>query len=73
MSIFKKDFPIFSHNPNLIYLDSTATTQKPSFVIEGVKQYLEHDYSNIHRGAYSLAQKSEHLYEDSKKKVAQFL
>ena len=49
MSIFKKDFPIFTHNPGLIYLDSTATTQKPLSVIDGVKQYLEHDYSNIHR------------------------
>ena len=49
MSNFKQDFPIFSHHPELVYLDSTATAQKPCFVIDAIKDYLEHDYSNIHR------------------------
>jgi cysteine desulfurase/selenocysteine lyase len=30
----KKDFPIFKNNPGLIYLDSTASSQKPSLVID---------------------------------------
>jgi len=46
---FKKDFPIFKNNPDLIFFDSTSTTQKPEKVIDGVKKYLENDYSNIHR------------------------
>ncbi len=49
MSNFKKDFPIFKNHSDLIYFDSTATAQKPQFVIDAVKNYLEHDYSNIHR------------------------
>lgn len=69
----KKDFPIFKNNKNLIYLDSTASSQKPSYVIEALKSYLENDYSNIHRWAYSLSQRSENLYEASKKKVASFI
>jgi len=69
----KENFPIFKNNKELIYLDSTATTQKPSYVIDGIKEFLESDYSNIHRGAYSLAEKSEKLYEDSKKKMAEFI
>ncbi|NDK08999.1 aminotransferase class V-fold PLP-dependent enzyme [Candidatus Gracilibacteria bacterium] len=73
MRDFKKDFPIFENNPGLIFMDSTASSQKPAFVIDGIKEYLENDYSNIHRGAYSLAERSEDLYEKSKKKVADFI
>lgn len=70
---FKKDFPIFDNNPWLIYLDSTATSQKPSFVIDGIKEYLEHDYANIHRGSYSLSERSEEMYKKSKEITAKFL
>jgi cysteine desulfurase / selenocysteine lyase len=70
---FKKDFPIFDNNPWLIYLDSTATSQKPSFVIEGIKEYLENDYANIHRGSYSLSERSEEMYKKSKEITAKFI
>lgn len=70
---FKNDFPILKNNPWLVYLDSTASSQKPSFVIDWINNYLENDYSNIHRWAYSLAERSENLYEKSKKKVAEFI
>lgn len=70
---FKKDFPIFQNNPWLVFFDSTASSQKPSFVIDWIKEYLENDYSNIHRWAYSLAERSENLYEKSKKCVAEFI
>ncbi len=73
MKDFKKDFPIFANNPGLVYLDSTASSQKPAFVIDWIKTYLENDYSNIHRGAYCLAERSENLYEKSKKKVVEFI
>ncbi|USN58101.1 MAG: aminotransferase class V-fold PLP-dependent enzyme [Candidatus Peribacteria bacterium] len=45
----KEYFPIFENNPGLVYMDSTATSQKPRQVIDGVSEYLSHDYSNIHR------------------------
>ncbi len=69
----KKDFPIFKNNPWLVFLDSTASSQKPQIVIDWIKDYLENNYSNIHRWAYSLAENSEVLYEKSKKKVALFI
>ncbi|MFK7780173.1 MAG: aminotransferase class V-fold PLP-dependent enzyme [Candidatus Gracilibacteria bacterium] len=69
----KKDFPIFKNNPGLVYLDSTATSQKPSLVIEGMKDYLENNYSNIHRGMYSISEKSEAIYDDSKQKVCDLI
>ncbi|MDD3302728.1 MAG: aminotransferase class V-fold PLP-dependent enzyme [Candidatus Gracilibacteria bacterium] len=69
----KKDFPIFKNNPGLVFLDSTASSQKPAFVIDGIKDFLENDYSNIHRGSYVLSERSENVYENSKKKVASFI
>jgi len=73
MSIIKKDFPIFQNNPDLVYLDSTATSQKPSMVIDWVSDYLSNSYANIHRGSYEISEISEKLYEDSKKIVAKHI
>ncbi len=69
----KKDFPIFKNHPDLIYLDSTASSQKPSLVIDWMKQYLENSYSNIHRWMYEIAEKSESIYDASKKKVCDLI
>ena len=73
MNSFRQDFPIFQKNQDLTFLDSTASSQKPTYVIEGIKEYLENNYSNIHRWLYDIAINSEKLYFDSKKKVAEFL
>ena len=69
----KKDFPIFKNNPDLVYLDSAASSQKPELVINTIKNYLENSYSNIHRGAYDIAEISENLYKKSKQKVCEFI
>ena len=68
----KKDFPILNKN-NIVFLDSTASTQKPSHVIDWIKDYLENSYSNIHRWAYNIAEISEDLYNESKEKVSDFI
>ena len=73
MQDYKKDFPIFQNHPDLVYLDSTATSQKPTVVIDGVADYLRNSYANIHRGSYVISEISERLYEDSKKIVAKNL
>lgn len=70
---YKSDFPVFQAHSNLIYLDNTATTQKPAIVIDGVAEYLRTSYANIHRGSYELSEISEKLYEDSKKMVAKHI
>ncbi len=67
---FKKDFPLLVNHPETIYLDSAATAQKPSYVIDEVTHYLCHDYANIHRGRYDLSVASEELYWQARKKVA---
>lgn len=68
--MIRNDFPIFQNNPDLIFFDSTASSQKPAHVIDGLKEFLENDYANIHRGSYILSERSEKLYIDSKKKFA---
>jgi len=69
----KKDFPIFKNHPDLIYLDSTASSQKPRQVIDWMKEYLENSYSNIHRWMYNIAEKSEAIYDASKRKVCDLI
>lgn len=69
----KKDFPIFKNNPGIVYLDSTASSQKPQAVIDAVTQYYEKYYAPIHRGLYGLAQKSTDMYENARQKVAEFI
>jgi cysteine desulfurase/selenocysteine lyase len=73
MSNIKNDFPIFQTHPALVYLDSTATSQKPRVVIDGVAEYLRTGYANIHRGSYKISEVSEKLYEDSKRIVAKHI
>jgi cysteine desulfurase/selenocysteine lyase len=70
MQSFKKDFPIFIQNPDLVYLDSASTAQKPSNVIEWMRDFLQWSYANIHRGAYQISEQAEDLYIASKEKVA---
>lgn len=67
----KGDFPILKNG--LIFLDSSATTQKPTKVIEAVKEYYEQDNANVHRGIYALAQRSTILYEKAHEVVAKFI
>ena len=68
----KDDFPIFKNNP-LIYLDSAATSQKPTAVLDAERYFYEHNNANIHRASYTLANKATLAYENARQKVAQFL
>jgi len=69
----KKDFPLFEHEKNLVYLDSAATTLKPRVVIEAEKEYLERYSANIARGLYPLAEKATKKFEMVREKVATFI
>lgn len=69
----KSDFPIFENNPSLVYLDSSATTQKPKFVLDAEREFYETSYANVHRGAYDLALRADMAYEKSRSKVANFI
>jgi cysteine desulfurase/selenocysteine lyase len=70
---FKKDFPIFTNRPKLVYLDNAATTQKPKSVIEAVTNFYTKYNSNVHRGVYDLSFKATEIYEGIRAKVANFI
>ena len=72
----KKDFPIFSRQINgrdLVYLDSAATTQKPTEVIDSITNYYKNCNSNIHRGIYSISIEATELYENARNTIAKFI
>lgn len=69
----KEDFPIFQHDPALIYLDNAATMQKPARVINGITQFYQQENANIHRGIYPLAVQATQRYEAVREKVAQYI
>ncbi|HLD26745.1 MAG TPA: SufS family cysteine desulfurase [Patescibacteria group bacterium] len=69
----KKDFPIFTHHPDLVYLDSAATSLKPQSVIDKITEYYSHYSVNIHRGIYALSEKATQEYEETRKITAEFI
>lgn len=73
MSAWKADFPIFKTHPELVYLDSAATSQKPQVVIDAVQRFYTHTNANVHRGLYSLSQDATDHFEAVRVKVADFL
>jgi cysteine desulfurase/selenocysteine lyase len=69
----KREFPIFASNPDLVFLDSGASAQKPRSVIDRVADYYRTDYANVHRGVYWLSARSTELFEEAREKVRCFL
>ncbi|MFG1378650.1 family 2A encapsulin nanocompartment cargo protein cysteine desulfurase [Xanthobacter autotrophicus] len=72
----KRDFPILQqtvHGKPLIWLDNAATTQKPQAVIDRLAHFYEHENSNIHRAAHTLAARATDAYEAAREKVRRFL
>lgn len=68
----RADFPILQQNHHdgvpLVYLDSTATSQKPRQVIDTITDYYTHYNANVHRGIYALSETATAAYEDARKK-----
>ncbi len=71
--MFRSDFPIFTTHPDLVFLDSASSAQKPKVVIDSLSRYFASDYANIHRGAYDLSMESSRLYEQAKLSIAHYL
>jgi len=72
----RKDFPILSrqvHGKPLVYLDSTASSQKPSAVIEAMSTYYETTHANVHRGVYEISEEATARMEKARVKVARFI
>ncbi|MGH9114386.1 MAG: SufS family cysteine desulfurase [Acidimicrobiales bacterium] len=72
----QKDFPILSqrvHGKRLVYLDSAASSQKPTSVLEAMDRYYETTHANVHRGVYAIAEEATRLFEAARAAVARFI
>lgn len=73
----RSDFPILarptSRGKRLVYLDSAATSQKPTAVIDALGAYYEEYNANIHRGVYEIAQRATDAFEEARGKIARFI
>src|SRR3990172_908317 len=73
----RADFPILAREVRpgvpLVYLDSTATSQKPLSVLEAMDTYYRRSNANVHRGIHALAEEATALYEGARGRVAKFI
>lgn len=73
----RADFPILATDIHpgvpLVYLDSTASSQKPLAVIEAMDWYYRHDNANVHRGIHRLSEVATAAYEGAREKVRAFV
>ena len=72
----KSLFPTLHQKVNgqdLVYLDSAATTMKPTVVIDRISRYYQLENSNVHRGAHYLSQRGTDEFEKARHTVAEFI
>jgi len=73
----REDFPILKREVKpgvkLVYLDSTATSQKPASVLKTMDDYYRRSNANIHRGVHTLAEEATAAYEEARQKIATFI
>ncbi|QBD80684.1 cysteine desulfurase [Ktedonosporobacter rubrisoli] len=72
----RNDFPILTrqvHGKPLVFLDSAASSQKPSSVIEAIDTYYRTYHANVHRGVYQISEEATEAMEKARVKVARFI
>ena len=72
----RKDFAVFDELVDgrpVAFLDSAASSQKPRQVLDRMRTYYEHEYANVHRGVYRLAERATEGFEAARRTVAAFL
>ena len=68
----KSDFPIFD-NSDLVYLDNASTTQKPQQVLDAIQSMYSKTNANVHRALYDIGSEATEKFENSRKKVSNFI
>ncbi len=69
----RKDFPMITNHPELIYFDNGATSFKPQCVLDALMEYYTTYNANIHRGDYDISFKATSVYDETRKIVRDFL
>src|SRR5699024_8214057 len=75
IQVIREQFPVLDQEVNghpLVYLDSSATSQKPRSVIEAANNYYRETNSNVHRGVHTLGSRATEVYEGAREKGRQF-
>ena len=72
----RADFPALDQEVNghhLVYLDSAASAQQPSAVIDAITRYESHDHANVHRGVHTLSHRATDAYEGARETLRHFI
>ncbi|HJT77978.1 MAG TPA: aminotransferase class V-fold PLP-dependent enzyme, partial [Gemmataceae bacterium] len=72
----REDFPILRqkvHGKPLVYLDNSATTQKPQAVLDVLNHYYTAENANVHRAVHVLSERATRAYEEARAKVQHLL
>ncbi len=69
----KREFPVFQRHPELVFLDTAASAQKPRSVIDGIADFYREEYANVHRGAYGLSVRATERFEGARETARRFL
>ncbi len=73
----RADFPVLEREVRpgirLVYLDSTATSQKPEAVLKAMDEFYRKMNANIHRGVHTLAEEATAAYEEARQRIAHFI
>lgn len=70
---YKRDFPLLAHHPELAFLDSAATAQRPAAVLDAQRQFYEEMNANALRGLYRLSVEATEAIEVARQRVARFI
>ncbi|MEV6899095.1 cysteine desulfurase [Amycolatopsis sp. NPDC051372] len=77
VAALRADFPILSRTVRdgkpLVYLDSGATSQRPTQVLDAERAFLETSNAAVHRGAHQLAEEATDAYESARARIAEFV
>jgi cysteine desulfurase/selenocysteine lyase len=72
-SPYKKDFPLLAQHPNITFLDSAATSQRPAAVLDAERRFYETMNANPLRGLYKLSVEATQAIDDARRHIARFI
>ena len=70
---YKKDFPLFGRHPEVAFLDSAATAQRPAAVLDAQREFYETMNANPLRGLCELSYEATNAINDARKHIARFI
>ncbi|MBX9724174.1 MAG: SufS family cysteine desulfurase, partial [Candidatus Obscuribacterales bacterium] len=76
LATIRKDFPILNRmidGKRLVYLDNSATSQKPQCVIDAITDYYTNYNANIHRGIHTLSEEATNVFEKVRETMRAFI